>query len=398
MAIGVADWLSARTSSSSATRTRPATNHAADIEASLVSKAASVEVVDPLEGKDAADHLAAGHRLEDFVAAEKKDPVAPVGDKIDPERRPLSTSSAGSNRFTRHRAVVGQRAGRLAARLQPTTIAAASGAGKTTLVQRLPSAPSASKDRHPARAGRVAHHHQPGCSWLPTGPNRPASACSAWSAPKRPASHRRTAPSLARATTGGRGRQPAAAARHGPLRRGHLRQPDRSRTWPNAWLTIRSGRWSTPPINTSSPTIVTSSSLTMSARSAGRTRTRASPSTTSTAACGCSTATAQSSTSRPARSTSNFTSSRRPTASRPPCASPSARPATWPWVRVTRSWQPWLPPRVRASPPASSPCACSAGKVTESEVERVRRRLKVLEAAGMIETVGHGRTARWVAT
>lgn len=44
------------------------TKHAADVEASLLGKARRVRVVDPLTGKDAADHLAAGHTLADWTA------------------------------------------------------------------------------------------------------------------------------------------------------------------------------------------------------------------------------------------------------------------------------------------------------------------------------------------
>lgn len=46
----------------------PGTKHAADVEASLSGVARSVRVLAPLAGKDAADHLAAGHSLEDWLS------------------------------------------------------------------------------------------------------------------------------------------------------------------------------------------------------------------------------------------------------------------------------------------------------------------------------------------
>lgn len=47
----------------------PGITHAHDVEASLVAVAASVRVVAPATGKDASDHLAAGHGLDNFVEA-----------------------------------------------------------------------------------------------------------------------------------------------------------------------------------------------------------------------------------------------------------------------------------------------------------------------------------------
>ena len=58
----------------------PGRKHAADVAASLAGKAAAVAVVEAAEGKDAADHLAAGRTLAEFVPTRAS--------------RPASTSSA----------------------------------------------------------------------------------------------------------------------------------------------------------------------------------------------------------------------------------------------------------------------------------------------------------------
>lgn len=46
----------------------PGAQHAAKVEASLVGKAKRIRMVDPLAGKDATDHLAGGHTLEEWLA------------------------------------------------------------------------------------------------------------------------------------------------------------------------------------------------------------------------------------------------------------------------------------------------------------------------------------------
>lgn len=51
----------------------PGRDHARKVARSLHGVAASVEVVEPAEGKDAADHLSAGRRIDEFVAVELGD-------------------------------------------------------------------------------------------------------------------------------------------------------------------------------------------------------------------------------------------------------------------------------------------------------------------------------------
>jgi hypothetical protein len=59
-----------------ADRDEPGRKHAREVFGSLETMAASVQLVEPAEGKDAADHLAAGHGLDDFVAPANDVPVA----------------------------------------------------------------------------------------------------------------------------------------------------------------------------------------------------------------------------------------------------------------------------------------------------------------------------------
>jgi len=73
----------------------PGRDHAENIRRSLTGLAASIEVVDPVEGKDAADHLGAGHGIGDFVPAQD-----PQEDPADPLER------LGVHRIDVHRALV----------------------------------------------------------------------------------------------------------------------------------------------------------------------------------------------------------------------------------------------------------------------------------------------------
>jgi hypothetical protein len=58
-----------------ADRDEPGRQHAAQVAASLAGIAASVVIVEPVSGKDAADHLAAGRGLDDFAPADAALPV-----------------------------------------------------------------------------------------------------------------------------------------------------------------------------------------------------------------------------------------------------------------------------------------------------------------------------------
>ena len=62
----------------------PGMEHAEQVASSLEGVAASVEIVLPKEGKDAADHLEAGHTLDDFVplAGEEEEPDRKVPEPI----------------------------------------------------------------------------------------------------------------------------------------------------------------------------------------------------------------------------------------------------------------------------------------------------------------------------
>ena len=55
-----------------ADRDEPGRRHAADVAASLAGSAASVTTVEAAEGKDAADHLAAGHGLDEFRPVDRR--------------------------------------------------------------------------------------------------------------------------------------------------------------------------------------------------------------------------------------------------------------------------------------------------------------------------------------
>jgi len=76
--------------------------HAASVAASVAPLAASVRVVEAAEGKDASDHLAAGHALEDFVTVElgaatmtaQSEPATPFGDPAAGEPPPLVLEAA----------------------------------------------------------------------------------------------------------------------------------------------------------------------------------------------------------------------------------------------------------------------------------------------------------------
>ncbi len=67
-----------------ADRDEPGRQHAAQVAASLREVVAEVEVVEAAEGKDAADHLAAGHGLGDFrpVQAAPPEPAAAPGPRV----------------------------------------------------------------------------------------------------------------------------------------------------------------------------------------------------------------------------------------------------------------------------------------------------------------------------
>lgn len=57
-----------------ADRDQPGREHAAAVAAALRGVARSVEVAEPVAGKDAADHLAAGHSLDDLVEVQLEEP------------------------------------------------------------------------------------------------------------------------------------------------------------------------------------------------------------------------------------------------------------------------------------------------------------------------------------
>jgi hypothetical protein len=61
----------------------PGRAHAAQVARSLVGKASAVTVVEALDGKDASDHLAAGHRLEELQVVASTDPTLVVGATLD---------------------------------------------------------------------------------------------------------------------------------------------------------------------------------------------------------------------------------------------------------------------------------------------------------------------------
>jgi hypothetical protein len=61
------------------------------VAASLEGKARSVRVVEPAEGKDASDHLAAGHGLEEFVEAASPPAASGEPDRPHPDRRLIVT-------------------------------------------------------------------------------------------------------------------------------------------------------------------------------------------------------------------------------------------------------------------------------------------------------------------
>jgi hypothetical protein len=65
-----------------ADRDEPGRSHAADVAASLGGKASSVRVVEAATGKDASDHLAAGHGLGDFREAEIRTAGADLDDDL----------------------------------------------------------------------------------------------------------------------------------------------------------------------------------------------------------------------------------------------------------------------------------------------------------------------------
>lgn len=63
-----------------ADRDKPGREHAAQVAARLTGKAASVTIVEAAEGKDAADHLEAGHSLTEFRPPAAAETVKPVTD------------------------------------------------------------------------------------------------------------------------------------------------------------------------------------------------------------------------------------------------------------------------------------------------------------------------------
>jgi 5S rRNA maturation endonuclease (ribonuclease M5) len=78
-----------------ADRDEPGRKHARQVVGSLESVAASVQLVEPAEGKDAADHLASGRGLEDFVPPAADEPPAVAA------ARPLSEILADVEEFVR---------------------------------------------------------------------------------------------------------------------------------------------------------------------------------------------------------------------------------------------------------------------------------------------------------
>jgi len=68
-----------------ADKDEPGRKHAAQVAASLQGKAASVRIVEAKAGKDAADHLAAGFGLDDFVAAEPTEPASDTSERPRPQ-------------------------------------------------------------------------------------------------------------------------------------------------------------------------------------------------------------------------------------------------------------------------------------------------------------------------
>lgn len=66
-----------------ADKDEPGRKHAAQVAASLEGKAASVRVVEAATGKDAADHLAAGHTLEDFAPVDAQAATRPTLPAVD---------------------------------------------------------------------------------------------------------------------------------------------------------------------------------------------------------------------------------------------------------------------------------------------------------------------------
>ena len=72
-----------------ADRDEPGRKHAGQVAASLKGKAASVCIVEAAEGKDAADHLAAGYSLEEFVSVERP---APDSAEVNPIRAAFVTA------------------------------------------------------------------------------------------------------------------------------------------------------------------------------------------------------------------------------------------------------------------------------------------------------------------
>ncbi|MBA3895522.1 MAG: AAA family ATPase, partial [Gemmatimonadales bacterium] len=73
-----------------ADRDRPGYQHAEEVRQSLAGIAASVRVVEAAAGKDAADHLAAGHRLSDF----REVAVAPQASQAGPAETPETLPAA----------------------------------------------------------------------------------------------------------------------------------------------------------------------------------------------------------------------------------------------------------------------------------------------------------------
>lgn len=88
-----------------ADRDEPGRQHAATVAASLEGVAASVRVVEPAEGKDVADHLAAGRKLDElnptgFVETEETDPTFTLAEFVarrdENARGPLVTAEQGT--------------------------------------------------------------------------------------------------------------------------------------------------------------------------------------------------------------------------------------------------------------------------------------------------------------
>lgn len=84
-----------------ADKDEPGRKHAAQVAASLQGKAASVTVVEAKTGKDAADHLASSHRLDEFVPADRR--------SGDPASAQLSTLASDLGEYVgpTHTAVLG---------------------------------------------------------------------------------------------------------------------------------------------------------------------------------------------------------------------------------------------------------------------------------------------------